>query len=412
MISMKRFAKIFKNKRAQQLVEFLLVAPFLVIIFGILTEYAYALSINLTLNQGLKTVTSSIYSEIAPGITADQINSLVLSDLKNYMLANRIPVGSENNLNVEYATVEEAATSDGDAVFLANYTYIPAFTLPIVYVHFLPDKFNFSTAVVVPAAFLKPNNYPKTDKFYANEITSDMLDNFWGNVGDFSTLDSFETLKRGLMKTNVLATLGDNEAQAGAKKTLFLVNPIVQSGGKKFYEILDFKGDSIAGAVLGFPNYHLYIDLDDRTLYVFDLLNNFVYTSGAGINFSILPSTYTNLMIMDDPVSDPTWNSSWWTTNCVWDIPLYVKTQSCMLKDAVALSTDYGNVGNYDNLDISSYGPLFVSSSKYKVETFGPMVVVHDATKVSTSTINNLTNGLTVTPLPDDAFGKRVTVIP
>ena len=145
----------FKKWPAQQLVEFLLVAPFIVIILGIVTEYAYALNINMTLNQGIKEVTANMYYDIkvTTNKKIDDVKDSALANLKTYLDDNKVPTEAENALGVSYDTL------GNNTVFKAEYTYIPAFTLPNVYFKFMPDKFIFYASSAVPSAFLNGNNY-------------------------------------------------------------------------------------------------------------------------------------------------------------------------------------------------------------------------------------------------------------
>lgn len=196
--------KMFKYKKAQQLIEFLLVAPFMIIILGILTEYAYALNINMTLKEGLKTTTASIYSEIQPGMTAEQIRALAETNLTSYLAANNAPTASENNISVGYAT------SGQTAVFMATYNYIPAFTLPSVYINFLPKEFTFFATSAIPSAFLGDNKPYSTSTINKSIV----LDGIW-QASKFSSLADFDGIKYGVMSNNTNNT--------GRKKTIFLV---------------------------------------------------------------------------------------------------------------------------------------------------------------------------------------------
>ena len=164
--------KSFKrNKRwqAQQLVEFLLVAPFIIIILGIVMEYAYALNVNMTLANGLKAVTSEIYKNIGPNATFD-IPAQVTNPLNQYMsVQNKINSSAQG----DGLTVSKAEMGE-NTVFIAEYIYTPAFTLPQVYFKFMPDKFDFVATSVVPTAFLKTNNY-------GNGINTIKLNGAWVN---------------------------------------------------------------------------------------------------------------------------------------------------------------------------------------------------------------------------------------
>lgn len=199
--------EIFKRKKnSQQLIEFLLVAPFLVIILGILTEYAYALNINMTIEQALKAVTSSycskdisgtttcysIYNQIKPGMDKQTIRTNVSDGFVQYLNDNNVPTNPKNNIDIGYTEVGQTA------VFIANYTYIPAFTLPNVFFKFLPDEFNFFATAAVPSTFLRQNNYNSA-------ITSTQLDGIWG-ASDFSSLNKFEDSKKGIIKEDDTTT--------------------------------------------------------------------------------------------------------------------------------------------------------------------------------------------------------------
>jgi hypothetical protein len=273
--------KIAKTSVAQQLVEFLLIAPFIIIIFGIFTEFAYALSINMNLNQGLREATSSIYGKIEPDMTADDINTLVTAQLTASLADNNIPV---NNLNVAYATV------GNDAFFLATYTYTPAFTLPNMYIHILPDTFNFRTVSVVPSAFLQTNNYSGT--------TSPELDKFWAGSINFSNLDNFNSSKKGMLKASVNSSNGYPIGNIA-----FLVDPAAGA-----YDCLDWKG-SISGAI---------------------------------------PAITTNIFVSNAS------NSATWTNGCDPNAALAVTTQKCNLKEVLSMTTALGSQGNFDNISIAS----------------------------------------------------------
>ena len=61
-----------KKVKAQELVEILVVAPFFIIIFGIMTEYAFAMHSRYLLTNGLKTSVGNIYSNIQADTTMRQ----------------------------------------------------------------------------------------------------------------------------------------------------------------------------------------------------------------------------------------------------------------------------------------------------------------------------------------------------
>jgi len=376
-------AKRFKDKRsqtqlAQQLVEFMLVVPFMIMIFGILLEYAYALSINLTLAQGVNTVASSIYRDIKPNMTRADIDAIVLSKVTDFMRENRAPINSENGLDVQSAIV------GNNAFFLATYTYVPAFNMPILNIYFMPKEFHFKAAAMVPASFLNVNDYSLSGH-YVDKITSDNLTNFWGDVG--TNPDCVNSP----MRSSIDLTKGKFSDHLALTKTLFFVNPVTVAGVTTFNVITWNGTDLLAGGR---------IDLD----------------SLIGTPYFSAASPYTNIIIYSEPLGGLTWDSSKdWISGCNPSVSLAVDTQSCTLKDALSLSSSAGSLGTYDTdntLDLSSYGPLFSQSNRYQIYTIDALVVVHDPAVVTDATIKSLI-GFSIPPtLADNAFGEKVTVVP
>lgn len=329
-----------KKKKAQQLIEFLLVAPFMVIILGILTEYAYALSINMTLSQGLKTTASSIYSEIKPGMSASTIRTTFQNDFKKYLSDNNVPTNAENNIQVGYAIVNQTA------VFMASYTYLPAFTLPNAYFKFLPDKFNFFATAAVPAAFLKPNDY-------SLGINSRALDKIWSSSASFSTQDDFNASKKGIMKDN---------SSGGRSHMLFLV-PTSAPGLATPYELVLWDGSTINNG---------------SAIYTLDTSNGNLYECSATCNFKQKffdyltdNNNFYNIIFIHDAETPSVLSmlNTYWI-NPTGSTDLSDKNVNGILKRALALY-DMGNssVGNYDDS----------SANTYKVDTFGSMIFVYTA---------------------------------
>lgn len=340
---------IFKKLKAQQLVEFLLVAPFIVIILGILTEYAYALNVDMTLNTGLKSVTSSIYSEIKPNMTRADIKKMVQDHLSDYMKQNNAPVQSDNELKVDYLTIGQ------NAVFTATYKYLSAFTLPNVYFHVLPDEFNFCATAPVPAAFLKSNNY--------DAINSEKLDIIWSSSADFSSLDSFNASKIGIMNNSITGS-------SDTGKMAFLL----PANGTKYY-IIRWNGDNWSND----NNAPWVADLSDGSVSECDKTlttclpkpTNIMGTLGGSITSVILYSDIgTTVPVCNKMILDITcWISS---TERISD-----KTEDGVLKQALALNTAKLNSGNYDDINVLSYNPGASAGNSYKADTFGSLVIVH-----------------------------------
>lgn len=380
----------FKNKKAQQLVEFLLVAPFIVIFLGILTEYAYALNCNLTLTQGLKNVTASIYKEIVPNITPAQVRNLVKTDLQAYLQQNNVPVGGDYAVDVAY----NLDSSNANAVFVASYNYVPAFTLPNVFFHIMPDKFTFMATSSIPAAFLSSNSY--------NALSSTDLDKIW-STGDFSSLDSFNSSKNGIMNKTISNTVG----------MLFLI-PIttVASGfsGNNFYSVVNWDG-SIESSLLNTKDGYLYTcSLTDCTstgatfmnnyngyynfIFVHDMESSAISSGRLGQYWTHLktppcdPATFTCTPISaGDKISDSTVDG--------------ILKRSLAIIDVMNMST-----GNYDNLPVSFYNPSAAASNNYSMSNYGSAIFIYnptidDISKLKTGAVSSLSGS-------SSEFGTKV----
>lgn len=348
--------KTFQYKKAQQLVEFLLVVPFMIIILGILTEYAYALNINMTLKEGLKTATTSIYSQIKPGMSESSIRAIVVANLKDYLTANNVPIGSENftDSSIGYAIVGKADTGQM-AVFMASYTYIPSFTLPNVYFHFLPDKFTFFATSAVPAAFLNPaSDY---DNSYANStIDSLILDKIW-SASDFGS-KTFNGVKNGVMKD----TSGSSNLRGNI---LFLIEVPLNSGNYVFvYDdgtvpncSWNSGGATISGSGCGSYNGGKFIDYL-KTYGFYNVI--FVFNDSDLANLTSDLSNLSSYWLYDTSsgtaVPVPTAN--------VDNTDLSVNNIDGILKRSLALitastpSTPSTSKGNYDDGPITTFGSI------------------------------------------------------
>lgn len=343
----KNTKKIFKTKKAQQLVEFLLIAPFLIILLGIVTEFAYALNVNMTLSNGLKKVTASIYSQIKPNMSASQINSLVKSDLLDYLKSNNVPTESENNLTVNYSLSGESA------IFISTYRYYSAFTLPNVFFKILPEQFNFLATSSVPAAFLQGNSG------YSSGVDSLQLDKIWSSGSDFSSLDSFNDSKEGIMQTSV------GSMPSISTKILFLIpDPFTAS----VYYLTNFKGEVLSNCTLSTSTGKL-------------------TGAGCGVSYDGKPflsylkgNSYYNVIFVHDSTifgSVTTANvQAAWTSGSG---KLYETSVDGALKRALAIiNSTSKSIGNFDNLNVSVYNGGF-SANSYNIDTFGSIVFVYGA---------------------------------
>lgn len=310
---MKNF-KSYKNRYAQQLVEFLLVAPFIIIILGIVTEYAYALNVNMTLANGLKTITSEIYQSIKPNMNATEIRDTVQDDLTVY-LRDKNTISSDSSGDGLTVSVVE---SGNNTVFIAEFKYSPAFTLPNVYFKFMPNTFDFIATSVVPTSFLRGNNY-------GSSIDTADLDTTWANP------------------------VGVLNSASGRNNMIFLVpaNPIIAPGLGKPYRTHLWGGNFLAPI----------IDATDGGIYLCSPMP--VGCSPTGQNVATAYPAITNIIFVHD--ADPIWAS--------------------VLNRALSLvDIDGKSIGNYDNIAVSTYNPTVAPlANQYTVTVLNNRVFVHTA---------------------------------
>lgn len=342
--------KINKKKSAQQLIEFLLVVPLIIIFLGILTEYAYALNIDMTLTNGLKSATSNIYRSIEPGMSSNAIQAIVRNELVDYLQDNNVPVTAENNLIVTYSPTGDPR------VFTALYQYLPAFELPHWQFRFLPERFLFAATSAVPESFLLDNDYNS-----GATISSTDLDDVWNPAG-FNNLTDFDGSKRGI--------LGDNNPATGRANMLFLIP------------------DNASADLIGVPHGHAYalvnwngqIMTDSGSDVVVNTDNGDFYwcsptvctTSGLPlIQYMIWKQLYYTIFIHDVDASDPRVITNWST-------PLGLNADltngSGVLRRAMTFSAGPGF--NYDGLTVNSYNSTIPALNPYTVTTFGSFVFV------------------------------------
>lgn len=326
------------NKRkAQQLIEFLLIAPFLIMLLGLLTEYAYALNVNMTLAQGVKMATSSIYKKIKPNMSANEIRNQALADLTDYMKSNNVPAASYENVTLAYTQV------DSTTVFIASCPYYSAFTLPNVFFNLIPTQFNFTASASVPTAFLSSNSG------YNSGISSTELDQVWSG-SNFSGLDTYDGVRNGIMK--------DTD---GRDKMLFLV-PTIAPSLSNAYILTLWGGENITDGT-----YNYVLNSADKNIYKCSSTECILEKKFSEY---LGETSYTNILFTPDGLG------AWLVPSGSSDIS--PKTVDGILKRAIALiNTSSKSIGNYDNIDVSAYNKDASTSKIYTVATSGDKIVVY-----------------------------------
>ena len=114
-----------KKIKAQQITEFMLTAPLLIMFFVVLTEFAFAFNTYVVLNNALKSSVGECMKLIDRNASYSDFNGYVNNYVYNDMKNNKIP--NLESLDVNLVKVGSTYVAVG------NYTYEPGLTF-----HFLP----------------------------------------------------------------------------------------------------------------------------------------------------------------------------------------------------------------------------------------------------------------------------------
>lgn len=109
-----------KKLKAQQITEFMLAAPLLIIFFAVLTEFAFAFNANLIFTNAVKSsilaYINAISSDVQNVDFENAVNDYIQAEMQNNNISNL------ESLNVKLITVGE------NPAVIGSYTYQPGFT--------------------------------------------------------------------------------------------------------------------------------------------------------------------------------------------------------------------------------------------------------------------------------------------
>ncbi|MBQ2870496.1 hypothetical protein IJE86_02215 [bacterium] len=109
-----------RKLKAQQITEFMLAAPLLIMFFVVLTEYAFAFNSNIVFTNALKSSISAYINLIDTDKTTADYQEAITNYVRTDMQNNRIP--NVASLNVNLINVNNTP------VVIGSYTYRPGFT--------------------------------------------------------------------------------------------------------------------------------------------------------------------------------------------------------------------------------------------------------------------------------------------
>lgn len=194
-----------KNK-AQQLVEFALVAPILVSIIAIAIELGFILNEKAILADATKmAIAKSFEYAYTPAIDKDdkinQMSVKMKDDIFKYIAEHRDITADPEYSNLKnQIDVSIISTSGTDGIVIATYVYNPVFTLPnILGGNIIPDRYILRSSQVISNSILEPSTtYFLTDTtnllLSTCNLTSTTKTTFngspVGNVGSISASDA------------------------------------------------------------------------------------------------------------------------------------------------------------------------------------------------------------------------------
>jgi len=158
---------MYKYKKAQQLVEFVVVAPIIIVIFIFIVEIGFTINAKIALSEAVR------YSLIKVNQMADDsvtdIETALENSIKSYLSSHYLP--NSSSITVDIIT-PSAGSSEETAVVKVNYKYLPFFTLfDSLGNSIIPSELDFSSYQIVNYALLKQNTP-------SSVFTSAQLDSF------------------------------------------------------------------------------------------------------------------------------------------------------------------------------------------------------------------------------------------
>lgn len=147
-----------KNRKAQQLVEFVLVAPVLIMILVVIVEVGYAINTKISLGESIKLsipALNQLYNQTSSKeIKLETMRASLEESMKNYFDSHNLP----NSDSIKVSIVDP--TNSFTAVVTATYSYEPIFTLPNLFdIQIIPDSYNFSSSQVISKSLLSESTF-------------------------------------------------------------------------------------------------------------------------------------------------------------------------------------------------------------------------------------------------------------
>lgn len=151
-----------KFKKAQHLVELALIAPFVIIFIGLISEIAVVVHTNYKFN-------ASIYEAVSSTALINKINTeksetiKTIEEITKILLKGRMAPYKDS---VKIKLVE----SENIDFLIGEYTYTSTFTILNTFKDFTPSSYKFLTVIPVNNAILRNNSFDIKDEFFENDF--------------------------------------------------------------------------------------------------------------------------------------------------------------------------------------------------------------------------------------------------
>lgn len=170
-----------RSRKAQQLIEFALVVPILMMFLFIIIEVGMAINARMTLSEAVKSALVEVnnLNTIGGGTTAadktSKVKEYIESQVRAYLIHHNIP----NSGSVSAKIV----VNDNFAAVLVNYEYNPVFVLPGMG-NLIPSTYHFSSSQTLNPHIFKSNVFP-TSSSSSYRTTEDLSKYYYNSSGNF-----------------------------------------------------------------------------------------------------------------------------------------------------------------------------------------------------------------------------------
>lgn len=148
--------KRLKKMKGQELVEFALILPIMILILVAIAELGFVWTLRGTVGDAVKSSVQQM--QLIAGLSPAQAQGVLQTNIKNYIVNHGLP-----NADSVQVTLSDPNASEHTVVSV-QYQYNPSFTLPNFFgVQILPDTFTLTSTQVINSAVIQPNNFSAGD---------------------------------------------------------------------------------------------------------------------------------------------------------------------------------------------------------------------------------------------------------